>query len=176
MYVNRSSFLTARLLFSFWTTVRLYMNLLFVSKHALTCLSPSINLCVFLCNVLKPPLAQISKWSIRKDICTITLHYSKSHYNGEFKFIRLRSNVKEDSEVLNTLVRILEFHIAQLVVHKGSSQWSIPHATLIRSFLWDLHESSCYSLDTSHSLSICILFTHSWSYCYLCLIPSLPPM
>ena len=49
----------------------------------------------------------------------ITLHYSKSHYCGEFKYIRLRTNEKGDSEVLNTMVRILEYQIAQLCVHKG---------------------------------------------------------
>ncbi len=85
-------------------------------------------------------LAQVSKWSIRKDAAIITLHYTKSHYHGEFKSVRLRSNVEDDREVhyqhvwcsifcllsskyyfqvLNTLVTVLEYHIAHLVVHKG---------------------------------------------------------
>ena len=48
---------------------------------------------------------QIIKWTILEKECLISLHYTKSHYNGEVKRIQLRTNVKKDSEGL--LISIL---------------------------------------------------------------------
>ncbi len=44
---------------------------------------------------------QISKWSIVREDCIFAIEYTKSHYNGEFKYLKFRTNTKNDGYLLD---------------------------------------------------------------------------